>query len=308
MPSDIDAALALLPAERAGHPAPSDLALRREGMDAAQAAGTWTVDPPPEEVQLGGRRTLIFRPQAPILGRVLHLHGGAFRLGTPEMEGPLATALAARCGVEVIAPQYRLAPEAPFPAGLRDAFAVLRALAELDDGLPLIVSGDSAGGGLAASLTMLAVRAGIPIAGLVLLSPWLDLTVSAPSYAANAATDPMFSRDSAASGAELYLQGLDARHPLASPLFGSVAGFPRTLVSVGSGEVLADDARSFQEKLVAGGVDSELSDIPGMEHVAVVRSLAMPGSTETFERIVHLVHDITVAKSAGLDVTASPPA
>jgi acetyl esterase/lipase len=308
MPADIDAALVLLPADRAGHPAPSDLALRREQMAAAQSAGTWTVTPPPEQVELGGRRTLMFRPQGRIVGRMLHLHGGAFRLGAPEMEGPLATALAARCGVEIIAPQYRLAPEHPFPAGLRDAFSVLCALAEQNDGLPLIVSGDSAGGGLAAGVTMLAIQAGVPIAGLVLLSPWLDLTVSAPSYAANAATDPMFSRESAASGATLYLEGLDARHPLASPLFGVLSGFPRTLISVGSGEVLADDARRFHAKLQAAGVESELSDIPGMEHIAVVRSLAMPGAAETFDRIVHLINDITTAERASLDASARSPA
>jgi acetyl esterase/lipase len=306
--TQIAAALALLPAERAGHPAPPDLALRREQMDVAKNAGTWTVTPPPEQVELGGRRTLVFRPQGRIMGRVLHLHGGAFRLGAPEMEGPLATALAARCGVEVIAPQYRLAPEHPFPAGLRDAFSVLCALAAQDDGLPLIVSGDSAGGGLAAGLAMLAIQAGVPIAGLVLLSPWLDLTVSAPSYAANAASDPMFSRESAASGAALYLQGLDDRHPLASPLFGALSGFPRTLVSVGSGEVLADDARRFHARLEEAGAESELSDIAGMEHVAVVRSLTMPGAAETFERIVHLVSDITTAERASLDAPASSPA
>ena len=291
---DIEAALALLPAERPGHPAPADLALRREQMTVAREAGTWTVSPAPEEVQLGGRRALVFRPAVgAIAGRVLHLHGGAFRLGGPEMEGPLATALAARCAVEVIAPQYRLAPEHPFPAGLRDAFAVFCALAEDNDGLPLIVSGDSAGGGLAAGVAMLAARAGLPIAGLVLLSPWLDLTVSAPSYAANAASDPMFSRASAESGAALYLQGRDPEHPIASPLHGSLAGFPRTLISVGSGEVLADDARRFHVRLGAAGVASELSEIADMEHVAVVRSLAMPGAAETFERIVHLVSDIT---------------
>jgi monoterpene epsilon-lactone hydrolase len=281
-----------LPAERRGYPAPSDLAARRGGIDAGLAAGTWRVEPEPEEVLLGGRRTLRFKPAGKPRGRVIHYHGGAFRLGGPEIEGPFAAALAARCGVEVVVPQYRLAPEHPFPAGLNDAAAALLALVAEDDSLPLIVSGDSAGGGLGASVTLLAGQEGIALAGLVMLSPWLDLTVSAPSYAANAATDPLFSAESAANGAELYLQGLDPQFPLASPLFAALDGFPPTLLSVGTGEVLADDSIHMHQRLLDAGILSELCAIDGMEHVAVVRAMTMPGAAETFERIAAFVDRI----------------
>lgn len=285
--------LGALPPEREGRPAPPDLAERRAGMGAAIAAGTWKTAREPDEVLLGGLRTLRFRPEGPPRGWLLHLHGGGFRLGGPEMEGPLATALADRCQVEVVVPQYRLAPEHPFPAGLNDAHAALAALREEIGDAPLVVSGDSAGGGLAASLAVLGAAQGGPgIDGLVLLSPWLDLTVSAPSYAANAASDPMFSKESASIAAELYLQGFDPLHPLASPLLAPIASWPPTLVSVGTGEVLLDDSLRFHERLKAAGLPCRLSAIEGMEHVAVVRSFAMPGAAETFETLAHFVSEI----------------
>ncbi|MBW8783272.1 MAG: alpha/beta hydrolase [Novosphingobium sp.] len=280
-----------LPPERTGYPAPPDLAARRAMMDAALAAGQWTVEPQPRERTLAGRRVLRFAPPGESRGRVLHFHGGAFRLGGPEMEGPFAIALAARCGVELIAPQYRLAPEHPFPAGLNDGWAVLEAVASENDG-PMVLSGDSAGGGLAASLAVRAVEAGVPLAGLVLLSPWLDLTVSAPAYAENSANDPLFSHESATSGAELYLQGIDPRHPLASPLFADHRGFPPTLISVGTGEVLRDDALRLDTSLGAAGVTTRLVALDRMEHVAVVRDLASPGAAETFRAIAAFVDDI----------------
>lgn len=280
------------PPERTGRPASAEVAARREGMTGAVAAGTWRTTPAPEESTLDGVRVLRFRPSGPARGVVLHLHGGGFRLGCPEMMGPYAAALAARCVVEVVCPAYRLAPEHPFPAGLNDAHKVYDALRR-EGGGPLIVSGDSAGGGLAASLTALAVGEGAAPAGLILLSAWLDLTVSAGSYWSNAATDPLFSQEAAETAGELYLQGHSARDPLASPLFAAHAGFPPTLVSIGEGEVLADDGRKLHASLQAAGVAAQLHPVAGMEHVAVTRGFTLTGAAETFERVVGFVDGLT---------------
>ena len=226
---------------------------------------------------------------------MLQLHGGGFRIGRPEFESLYAEALVKRCGIEVVVPQYRLAPEAPFPAGLIDAHEALKALRQEIGDAPLIVGGDSAGGGLAAGLGVLCAAEGGPrIDALVLLSAWLDLRVTAATYASNAASDPMFSRELADIAAELYLQGFDPAHPLASPLLAPLEGLPPTLVSVGKGEVLADDSLLFHEKALLAGVQSTLSAIDGMEHVAVVRDLKMPGSAETFEQVVALVERVIV--------------
>jgi epsilon-lactone hydrolase len=281
-----------LPAERPGYFAPPDLAERRAQMAEWVAAGAFDGEQEPVETTLAGLRTLHFVPDGERRGTMLQLHGGGFRIGRPEFENKYASLLVARCGIEVFVPQYRLAPENPFPAGFNDAWAALCALRRAVDA-PLILGGDSAGAGLAAGLTAKAATEGGPrIDGLVLLSPWLDLTVSAPAYLANAASDPMFSEESARTAAELYLQGLEPHHPLASPLFAPGAGFPPTLISVGTGEVLADDSLRFHAQLEEAGVQSQLVAIDGMEHVAVVRGMDQAGAAETFEAVAEFVDRI----------------
>jgi len=281
---------ATLPAERPGHPAPPELVARRAQFAGAIAAGTWATEKAPDETQLAERRVLRFRPDIAPKGYVLHFHGGGYRLGGPEWEGPFAAALAARCDVEVIVPQYRLAPEHPFPGGLTDAHACLAALREEIGDAQLVVSGDSAGAGLASALGVFTSLNDAPrIDGLVLLSPFLDLTINAASYAENASTDPLFSKTSATDAAELYLQGFDPCHPLVSALHAPITTYPPTLISVGTGEVLRDDSLLFHDKLQAIGAESELCPIDGMEHVAVVRDIELTGAKETFEAIAAFV-------------------
>lgn len=252
-------------------------------MAAAVASGIWRTSPDPQILDLKGVRALRFRPPGGSRGVVLHLHGGGFRLGCPELAAPFAAALAARCGVEVVLPAYRLAPEHPFPAGLVDAERACSALLELGAG-PLILSGDSAGGGLAAVLAGL-TRGQQRVRGLVTLSAWLDLRVTAPSYVANKGVDALFSRAAALDAADLYLQGHPADDPLVSPLLDSLSGYPPTFVSVGAGEVLLDDSLRFHAALEAASVSAALSVVPDMEHTAVVRSLTAVGAAETLDAV-----------------------
>jgi epsilon-lactone hydrolase len=275
----------ILSPERAGHAAPADLATRRVGLAAAVAAGVWRTEPAPVEVEIGGVRCLRFSPPKASRGTVLHIHGGAFRIGCPEQIAPFAAVFASRCGVTMICPAYRLAPEHPFPVGLNDLRNVVAAL-ECD---ALILSGDSAGGGLAAALTTLCIKDEISLAGLALLSPWLDLTVTNPSYTTNAATDPLFSKEAATEAAQLYLQGHSAEEPSASPLHASVTGFPSTYINVGTGEVLTDDARKMHNRLLAVGVTSQLHQVDGMEHAAVTRDRTLPGAAETFDALADFI-------------------
>lgn len=280
-----------LPAERAGRPAEPDLAALRQQMAAAALAGTWDTIPPAEPIRIGGVRALRFSV-ARARAVVVHFHGGGFRLGFPEAAGPFARALADRCRVEVICPEYRLAPEYPFPAALIDGLAVVEAV-RAGCGLPLMLSGDSAGGGLAAGLIIALGLETRQIAGLALHSPWLDLSVSAPSYRENAARDPLFSAQAARRSADAYLQGHPAADPRASPAMGRLAGFPPTLVTVGIGEVLRDDARIFARRLEAARTDVCLIEIAGMDHTAIVRGRTLPGAdialTATADFISELV-------------------
>lgn len=274
----------ILPPERPGHPAPEPIAAARAASAAAIAQRRWQSLRQPLAEQIGGIEVLRIVPEGgPPRARVLHLHGGGFRMGLPEMDVPFAEALADHCRVELVLVRYRLAPEHPFPAGLSDAFTVLAALPR---DLPLIVMGASAGGGLAAGAALLAAQDGPAIDGLVLLSAWLDLTVQSRAYAINAGSDPLFSKESALAANALYLQGHDPRDPLASPLFADPAHFPPTLITAGTGEVLADDARNLAASL---GEKAELLLVPDMEHVAVTRMPDAVGAPQVFEAVARFI-------------------
>jgi epsilon-lactone hydrolase len=278
-----------LPAERVGYEASPALRARRDALAGAIAQGVWRTVPAPQEIKVGGVRALQFDPPGTVLGVLIHLHGGAFRIGAPELVAPFAAAIAKCCALTVVCPAYRLAPEHPFPSPLVDAINVVEGLAN-ESSLPLFLSGDSAGGGLAASVAARLSRQHRRLCGLVLLSAWLDLTVTSESFTLNAATDTLFSRSAALEAAELYLQGTTARHPSASPLFGPLERFPPTLINVGEGEVLVNDSKKLHAKLQAAWIDSRLDIIPNMEHVAVTRNMLLPGAIDTFSIIAEFIN------------------
>jgi monoterpene epsilon-lactone hydrolase len=274
-----------LPPLRQGRPAPEDLVARRGMIGLAP-----NKFPPVEglkvaEERIAGVRVLrISLGNAP-RGTVVHLHGGGFRLGAPETYVGFASHLAAHAGVEVIAPAYRLAPENPYPAGLSDALAVVEALSDAERGR-LVLSGDSAGGGLATSLTRLVLSRGITPKGLMVYAPWVDMTVSRPSYEENTPHDTLFSLAAAQQGSEQYLQGHSRTDPLVSPVFGDVSDFPPTLISVGAHEVLRDDALALAEALQTSRRDVVLINTPHMEHVAPTRDPNLTGAAESIEATV----------------------
>lgn len=281
-----------IPAERAGREVPADLAERREMMAKAADAGMMPspVRPVAEEV-IDGLRTLTVMPDGKEpRGWLLMLHGGGYRLGRPENDTCFAERLADRCGIAVVLPAYRLAPENPFPAGFNDAWKALAALRARIGDAPLLVGGDSAGGGLAAALGVYAAAHGGPrIDGALLFSPWVDMTITAASFKENAASDMLFPEASAQMASDTYMQGFDLRHPLASPLFADISGFPPAFINVGNGESLRDDSLSFHEKLSEAGLRSELLGVDGMEHVAPVRSEDLVGSAESFAAVAQFV-------------------
>ncbi len=238
----------------------------------------------------GGVDAVTFLPAAP-RATILYFHGGSYRLGSPERSAAFAAELARQSRCAVVTPRYRLAPEHPFPAGLNDALAVYRTLLAAEG--PVIVAGDSAGGGLASALGILALRSSAPaMRGLVLMSPWLDLTLSAESYASRAERDQLFSRESAAEAVDLYLQGHDPRDPLASPLLGDLAGLPPVLLFAGSEEVLLDDSLDFAARLARADVPVELHVVAGMQHVWPTREPDLPETATAFAAIGAFVASI----------------
>jgi len=178
----------------------------------------------------------------------------------------------------VLALDYRMAPEHPYPAALNDALAGYCWL--LDQGAKpdrILLAGDSAGGGLTLALLLKLRDEGVPLpAGAVALSPWTDLATTGASLHTKADTDPMLVASEIPHHAAMYLGGADPRDPYASPLYGDPRGLPPTLIQAGGDEVLLDDGVRMAEKMQAAGCDVELQVWPRMPHVFQLLATVMP--------------------------------
>jgi acetyl esterase/lipase len=199
-------------------------------------------------------------------GIVLYLHGGGYICGSPKTHRGLTGNLAKSSGTMVIAPDYRLAPEHPFPAALDDAEKLYRAL--LDEDHPptaISVAGDSAGGGLAVALSIRLRDKGIPLpASLTLFSPWVDLSndqLYSPEQ------EPLLSRRWIDKAARLYCGPESRSNPLVSPVCGDLSGLPPMLIQVGSDEILMNDAQRLADLAKKQGVDARLEVFNSLWHV-----------------------------------------
>jgi epsilon-lactone hydrolase len=259
---------------------------------AALRAGGPDLSAPPAEVRAGFSEMVATAPVASDsrfeslrLGRVpalasltpgaapertlLYLHGGAFVFGSPQDYRSLSAELGRAAGSRAVSPDYRLAPEHPFPAAVDDAVAVYRALLEAGRAPgEIVVAGDSAGGGLAISMLVAAREGGLPMpAAALAISPWVDLACEGSSMQTKREEDPALERAGLIGMARLYLDGQPARTPLASPLFADLTGLPPLLIQVGSAEILLDDAVRLAGRAAEAGVRVELSVWPDMPHV-----------------------------------------
>jgi acetyl esterase/lipase len=219
---------------------------------------------------------------------VLHLHGGWFNWGTAQAFRNLVGHIALSSGVDAFIPDYRLAPEHPFPAAVRDAEACYRGL--VDRGIKnIVLTGDSAGGNLALVLlsiaTAQAVSGGIAPAGAAVLSPVTDLGLTGESFETRAEVDPYFIRSQAAGLVRSYLGETDPKVPSASPLYGDLTGLPAIRVHVGDDEVLLEDSRRYVERAVAVGVDATLDVWQGMAHGFVNGVGTLNAATEALSAI-----------------------
>jgi acetyl esterase/lipase len=198
---------------------------------------------------------------------LLYLHGGGYFGCSAASHRPITVTFASE-GFRVLAPDYRLAPENPFPAAVDDAVAAYRGL--LSEGYAadhIVVAGDSAGGGLSMSLLLALRAAGVALpAGAVLFSPWTDLAATGESVRKNADRCAMFHGPDIGYSARYYLGETDPRTPLASPLYADLAGLPPLLIHVGADEVLLDDSTRLAEKARAAGVRVELKIWPVVPH------------------------------------------
>lgn len=222
-----------------------------------------------DEERIGGvpcERVTVGKPGERIL---IWLHGGGYCVGSCKTDRAPAGQFAKASAATVIVPDYRLAPEHPFPAAPEDALAVYQAL--LDQGLNpanIIIGGDSAGGGLALTTAVAIRENGLPMpAGLVLCSPWADLRHVQASYTNRSKVDPWLTIDLLERWGGAYRGATPASDPRVSPLLAELSGLPPTLIQVGDREILLDDSVELDRKLHASGVQAHLHVYPEMWHI-----------------------------------------
>lgn len=208
---------------------------------------------------------------------ILYCHGGGYMTGSSLYARTLTTKLAASTSMDVLCFDYRLAPENPYPAAVEDAMRVWNYLMLLGYGArDVIVAGDSAGGNLALSLTLkLKEEERLLPRGLVLMSPWTDLTSSGRSHETRAALDPVLNKEYLEKAIRAYVgetaqeDGWEEqlKNPMISPLFGNFTGFPPTYIQVGNNEVLLNDATQLHKNMIKANVSVKLDVFDGMWHV-----------------------------------------
>ncbi|MDC0717740.1 alpha/beta hydrolase [Nannocystis bainbridge] len=219
---------------------------------------------------------------------LLYLHGGGYVAGSPASHRMLTAALSREARVRVLALDYRLAPEYPYPAALDDAMSGYTWL--LDQGYSpgsIAIGGDSAGGGLtAATLVRLRDAGTLPLpAAAFMLSPWTDLAATGESVRTRAALDPMLGGDMAAFGRYYVGPDGDPRHPLISPIHADLRGLPPILIQVGTREVLHDDSIRLAERVRAAQGRVELEIWDGMIHVFQAFPSLLPEARRAIRKI-----------------------
>jgi len=200
---------------------------------------------------------------------MIHVHGGWFIMGTAQAYRNFVGHIALSAGADAFIPEYRLAPEHPFPSAVRDLEACYRGLVDQRI-IKVALTGDSAGGDLALVLLSIASaqssKNAVAPVGAVVFSPITDLALTGESYETRAEADLYFTKSQAAGLVRSYLGPADPKNPLASPLCAELTGLPPIRVHVGDDEVLLDDSRRYVERAVAAGVDARLDIWMGMPH------------------------------------------
>ncbi|MCP3910733.1 MAG: alpha/beta hydrolase [Actinomycetia bacterium] len=259
--------------------------------EASAAFGAMTAEPAGvtyTETEIAGRRAQWIEPEGAATDRVLlYVHGGGYVLCSLETHAKLVGHLCKAIGCRGLNFDYRLAPEHPHPAAVEDSTAAYRAL--LDMGIEpghIAIAGDSAGGGLTVA-TLLKLRDEgdpMPAAG-VPLSPWADLEGLGESMTSNAASDLLVQQEGLKGMSDMFLNGQDARDPLAAPLYASYEGLAPMYIQVGGAETLLDDSTRVAARAARAGVEVRLDVFPGMQHVFQMAAGNVPEADDAVARI-----------------------
>ncbi len=225
---------------------------------------------------------------------ILYLHGGAYCIGSTKTHGGLTANLAKKCRAEVYVPVYRLAPEHAFPCAIDDSVQCYQwLLAQGFDACNILIVGDSAGAGLvmAAALKIKENKLAKP-AGLILLSPWVDLTL-ANMTRVHDRIDPLLRWSNLKAASDVYLNGVEPNNPLASAIFADLSDLPAMLIQVGSEEVLLGDARNLYEQAKKHEVDVSFNIFQGGWHVFQLQAGMLAMANDALEEISIFADNVT---------------
>ena len=225
---------------------------------------------------------------------IFYIHGGGFIFGSPDTHSAMLGALAQRLGAAAVLPYYRLAPEAPFPAAIQDVAAAYQAV--LDSGVAahnIILGGDSAGGALAFNLlSRLCADAGPLPRALFVFSPLTDFLHEGVSFRENAAREAVLPAAQAGLMAEMYLAGANPSDPAVSPLRADYRGAPPVWITVGSTEILRDDARRMSTYLQDQNVNVTLVEEHDLPHVWPIFHNFLPEARTTLDALTQWIKQV----------------
>jgi acetyl esterase/lipase len=230
---------------------------------------------------------------------LLYFHGGGYTIGSVNSHRSLVGKIAKKAGIIALLPDYRKAPENPFPAALEDAYSCYCSL--LDRGKApenIIFAGDSAGGGLAFSLALKLKDLGEPLPGAIIgLSPWVDLTGSGESVIKNADKDPLIDLQKMRYWASMYASHENLESPYVSALYGNFENFPPSLIQVSKDEMLYDDGLRLYEKINRQSHNAHIQTWDGLIHWWHLFQKLIPEANEAVELIVDFIKEIYQKKS-----------
>ncbi|MFX1273784.1 MAG: alpha/beta hydrolase [Promethearchaeota archaeon] len=219
---------------------------------------------------------------------VLYLHGGGYVAGGPHTHRGIATRLSRLIKGRTLLLDYRLAPENPFPAGLEDCINAYKWLINSEGIAPknIIIAGDSSGGGLTIATQLKLKEENIPLPRITIcISPWIDLTLTSNAFKNNAEIDPFLTPELLISASKWYYGENDPKDPFITTLYGALQGLPPILITVGTQELLYDDAVHLAERAKEAGVEVVLEIFKDMIHVFQAFIGFFPEAQEGMDKI-----------------------
>ncbi len=246
-------------------------------MEASTIAGVKVFILTPKDIPPANRNRLL-----------VHVHGGGYVFGPGEAGTGEATAMAAYGGFKVIAIDYRMPPDFPYPAAMDDAMAVWKEVVKTHDPRSMAIFGSSTGGGMTLAMMLRAKQEGLPLpAAIAPGTPWSDLTETGDTYKTNEWLDNVLVSWHGWLGhaAELYANGHDLKDPQLSPIYGDFTGFPPAILTSGTRDLFLSLTVLTHRKLRRAGVEAELQVFEGASHAQYYLDPTTPESKEAFTEI-----------------------